>query len=142
MGNGRFIDNRGNALFWPLWHSMCMPLLLIHVIGSAYMVADMSQDPDAGMQTIFMSKDMIKLLPLKCYARNVHKSHTHPIHSLSLNIARLHKLLRSFLAERIWQSGLLGFLRANLKASTVIRFQLELEKSMGSRETLIRTLSE
>lgn len=121
---------------------MCMRLLPVHIIGSASLVAYRTQNPDANIEKYFLSEETIELLPEKCYDSNPKRNQANPIHFLSLRIARLENFLRSFLGDRIVQNGLSSSLRANVKASTMIRFQLELEKNVGSNDTLEGVLAE
>ncbi|KAJ6344626.1 hypothetical protein OIU76_006196 [Salix suchowensis] len=99
-------------------------------------------DPDAEIETRLLSKKTIELISDKCYNRNAYKNRASTIHFLSPSIARLDKVLRSVLGDRITRNGLSSFLRATAKASTLIRFQLELEKSFGSNETVQEVLPE
>uniref|UniRef100_A0A5B6ZXG4 Signal peptidase I n=1 Tax=Davidia involucrata TaxID=16924 RepID=A0A5B6ZXG4_DAVIN len=128
--------------FWPFWHSSCRSLLPIHIAGSASVVAYRTRNPDAYIETAFLSREIIELLPEKCYARHMYKKRGCPIDSLGLKIAVLENLLRSFLGDRILQNVVLGFLKAKIKASTVVRFQLELERKIKSNDTLQGTSAE
>ncbi|KAK9270420.1 hypothetical protein L1049_025999 [Liquidambar formosana] len=128
--------------FWPFWHSFCAPFLPMHILGSSSLVAYRTRNPDAYIETTFLSKEMIELLPEKCYGRHINKKRACPIDSLSLRIAMLEKLLRSFLGDRIRQNGWLGCLKAKIKALTIVRFQLELERDLGSNESLQGVLDE
>uniref|UniRef100_A0A5B6ZU79 Signal peptidase I n=1 Tax=Davidia involucrata TaxID=16924 RepID=A0A5B6ZU79_DAVIN len=128
--------------FWPFWHSSCWPLLPVHISGSASVVAYRTRNPDAYIEAAFLSRDTIELLPEKCYTRRFYKKRGCLIHSLGLRIAMLENLLRSFLADRIRQDVVLGFLKAKMKASTVVRFQLELERDTKSNDNLQGTLAE
>ncbi|KAJ6320816.1 hypothetical protein OIU78_016081 [Salix suchowensis] len=134
-------DKGGNG-FYPFGYLICTPLLPIRIIGSASLVASKNWDPDAEIETRLLSKKTIELISDKCYNRNAYKNRASTIHFLSPSIARLDKVLRSVLGDRITRNGLSSFLRATAKASTLIRFQLELEKSFGSNETVKEVLPE
>ena len=141
--NGSGINNnKGGNGFYPFGDSICPPLLPIRIIGSASLVANKNWDPDAEIETRLLSKKTIELVSDKCYDRNVYKNRASTMHFLSSSIARLEEVLRSFLGDRITRNGLSSFLRATAKASTLIRFQLELEKSFGSNETVQEVLAE
>ncbi|KAJ6878868.1 hypothetical protein NC652_032414 [Populus alba x Populus x berolinensis] len=141
--NGSDINNnKGGNGFYPFGDSICPPLLPIRIIGSASLVANKNWDPDAEIETRLLSKKTIELVSDKCYDRNVYKNRASTMHFLSSSIARLEQVLRSFLGDRIARNGLSSFLRATAKASTLIRFQLELEKSFGSNETVQEVLAE
>ncbi|KAF9668615.1 hypothetical protein SADUNF_Sadunf14G0022000 [Salix dunnii] len=135
-------NNKGGNGFYPFGYLICTPLLPIRIIGSASLVANKNRDPDAEIETRLLSKNTIELVSDKCYNRNAYKNRASTFHFLSPSIARLEKVLRSFLGDRITRNGLSSFLRATAKASTLIRFQLELEKSFGGNETVQQVLAE
>lgn len=54
----------------------------------------------------------------------------------------MEKLLRSFLGDKIDQNTTSGFLKASIKASTVVRFKMELERDIRSNDTAQGTLAE
>ncbi|KAJ8762197.1 hypothetical protein K2173_007352 [Erythroxylum novogranatense] len=140
--NGSVFRKSRHAGFWPLWDSLCMPRLPICITGSASLFAYKSQNPDGKIKRTFLSKDMIELLPDRCYASNSYKNHARPNNSFGFDIAKLHKLFNRFLVDRAHHSGLLGSLRADLKASTVFRFQLEIKRNISNNETLVGTMAE
>ncbi|KAJ4824042.1 hypothetical protein Tsubulata_007440 [Turnera subulata] len=121
--------------FCPFWDSMCRVFHPLHIIGSASLVAYKNKNPDAEIKTHFLSADAVELLPDKCYGGKVCNIRARPVHSLSFRIARLEKFLRNFVDERMPQKALLSSVRANLKASTIVRFQLEVEKYVSNNET-------
>ncbi|KAF2324426.1 hypothetical protein GH714_013916 [Hevea brasiliensis] len=133
--NGSFKISKGKTGFCSFWQSLCMPLLPIHVIGSASLVAYRTRNYDAPVKTTLLSEGTIELLPAKCYSNNVYKNNARLHHSLSLKINMLGKSLRSFLGNIMRQNWVSGSLRANAKASTIICFQLEIEKNVGRDET-------
>ncbi|KAF2309898.1 hypothetical protein GH714_005540 [Hevea brasiliensis] len=133
--NGSFKIKKWRTGFCSFWQSLCMPLLPIHIIGSASLTAFRTRNYDASVETTFLSEETIELLPAKCYSNNVYKNKARLSHSLSLKINMLGKLLRSFLGNRMGQKWVSGSLRANAKAATIIRFQLEIEKNIARNET-------
>lgn len=141
--NGSVVVKKDRSEFWPLWHSLCKPLPPIHILGSSSLVAFRTRNRDAYIEITSLSKDMIELLPDKCYSgKHINKKRACPIDSLNLRLALLEKLLKSFLGDRIRQNGLLGSLKAENKASTVVRFQLELERDIRSNESFKGILAE
>ncbi|BFG17897.1 hypothetical protein CerSpe_041710 [Prunus speciosa] len=114
--------------FWPIWHSYCTPLFPIRVLGPATLVAYKTRNPDSHIETKFMSKEIIEFLPEKCYRSHAYKKRACPIDSLRLRISMLERIWKSFLGDRIRQSGLSGFVEGKIKASTVVRFKVEIEK--------------
>ncbi|KAG7941600.1 hypothetical protein I3843_16G052600 [Carya illinoinensis] len=137
--NRSLVNNEVKNEFWAFRHSMCIPLLPIQVLGAASLIAYKTRNRDAYIETQFVSKDTIELLPEKCYG--VFKEHDCPIDSLSSGIAMVERVLRSFLGDRILQKQL-RFLKTKIKASAIIRFQLELERHVRSNDTLHTKLAE
>lgn len=125
--------------FWSFWHSYCAPLIPIRVLGPATLVAYRTRNPCAHVETKFMSKEIIELLPEKCF--NSHRTYKKqkrscPIDSLSLRISMLERFWKGFLGDRIRQKGLSGFLEGKIKASTIVRFKLELERDFRRKGIL------
>ncbi|XP_058080440.1 protein TUNICAMYCIN INDUCED 1 [Magnolia sinica] len=139
--NGSLGINKARSPLWPFGNSACTPLLTIHIVGSASLVAYRTRNPSIAIETNFLSQDMVELLPDKCYAGHSFKNSTCPIHSLSSRLALLERLLRSFLGDRILQNRASGFLKSKIMASTLVRFQLELERDLGNNNTLWETLA-
>ncbi|MCL7027356.1 hypothetical protein MKW94_023472 [Papaver nudicaule] len=133
-------EDRGQ--FWPLRPSLCMPLPPIRISGSATLAAYRTRNSDAYVETTFLSKDMIELKPEKCYTRHSQKNGAFPFDSLTSRLTSLEKLMKGFLGDRIKQKGLSSFLKAKISASTVIRFQLELERDIKYSDASRRTLAE
>ncbi|XWS24290.1 hypothetical protein CRYUN_Cryun28dG0088400 [Craigia yunnanensis] len=125
-----------NSGYWPFRHSFCVPLLPVHVIGSVSLVAYQTRNPDAHIEALFPSKDTAELLPEKCYGNHAYIKQPFPIDSISLRIARLQKVLRTFVGDRNNQNGVLRSLNVKTKASPIIHFQLELEKNIGKNESV------
>ncbi|GFS33165.1 hypothetical protein Acr_00g0026730 [Actinidia rufa] len=110
--------------------------------SSATVAAYRARNPDSYIETAFLLRDAIELLPEKCYLRNVYRKRRCPIDSINSRTAAIEKLLRSFLGDKIRQNGGLGFLKANIKASTVVRFKMELERDIRRNDTLQDMLAE
>ncbi|XWS25685.1 hypothetical protein CRYUN_Cryun27aG0088900 [Craigia yunnanensis] len=134
--------NEKNSGYWPFRHSICMPLLPVHVLGSVSIVAYRTHNPDAHIEALFPSKDTIELLPEKCYGNHGYMKQPYPLDLISLRIARLQKVLRTFLGDRNNQNGFLGSVNVKTKASHIIHFQLELEKNIGKNESVRGMLAE
>ncbi|MBA0848978.1 hypothetical protein Goshw_009449 [Gossypium schwendimanii] len=128
--------------YWPFSHSFCRSLLPVHVLGSVSIAAYRTRNPDAHIEAHFPSKDTIELLPEKCYGIDGYTKQPFPIESISLRIARLQKILRTFLGDRNNQKQFLGSLNVKTKASPIVHFQLELEKEIGNNESVRGMLAE
>ncbi|XVF36208.1 hypothetical protein REPUB_Repub19eG0038500 [Reevesia pubescens] len=131
-----------NSGYWPFRHLFCIPLLPIHFLGSVSLVAYRTRNPDAHIEALFPSKDTIELLPEKCYDNRGYLKQPCPIDLISSRIARLQKVLRTFLGDGNSQNGFLGSLNVKIKVSPIIHFQLELEKNIGRNESVRGMLAE
>lgn len=140
--SNRSLATGETTAFWSIGDSLCMPLLPINILGSASLVAYRTRNPNAPIEYKFPSRETIELLPEKCYTKRTYKKRGCPINSLRPRIALLEKLLRSFLGDRIGKNASLGFVKAKIHASTVFRFQLEVERDIRSNDTLWTTLAE
>ncbi|PPR88007.1 hypothetical protein GOBAR_AA32683 [Gossypium barbadense] len=87
-------------------------------------------------------QDTIELLPEKCYGSDGYTKQPCPIDSISLRIARLQKILRTFIGDRNNEKQFLGSLNVKIKASPIVHFQLELEKEIGNNESVRSMLAE
>ncbi|KAL6951890.1 hypothetical protein U1Q18_048021, partial [Sarracenia purpurea var. burkii] len=133
------INRERNSEFWSFQNSLiCKPLLPMHISGSVSVAAYRARNPNSYIETAYLLRETIELLPEKCYVRNTHKKRWCPIESLNSRISVMEKLSRSLLGtEKIDRSGGFGFLKVNIKASTVVRFKMELERDIrGSNDTL------
>ncbi|KAL5558176.1 hypothetical protein UlMin_034387 [Ulmus minor] len=141
--NESIVIEKEKGEFLPFWHSFCRPLVQIQIVGAAALVAYQTRNPDAYIETNSISNETIELLAEKCYDNHINKKQCYgnhinrklhcPIDSLSSRISVLEKVLRSYLGNQI--NGLVGFFRGKLKASAVLRFQIELEKNFTSNDT-------
>ncbi|CAJ1972634.1 unnamed protein product [Sphenostylis stenocarpa] len=138
--NGSAMCNGGKSHRWPFLHSTCMALIPIRISGSASLVAYRARNPTAHIATTLISDDAIELLPEKCFYGHMFRKRACPIDSLSLKLSILEKVLRSLLGRKILQGQLFGLLKANIKASAVVKFPLELERDIRNNVTLSRTI--
>ncbi|KAK6939547.1 hypothetical protein RJ641_029078 [Dillenia turbinata] len=139
--NRTYLVNGRNP-YWPLGDSFCVALPLIYISGSASLVAYRSGNSDAYIETHSLPGGTIQLLPEKCYIGYTNKKRNCPIDSLSSRIALLEKLLKGLLGDRILQKKSLGFIKAKIKALGVVHFRIELERDVGSNDTIRHTLAE
>lgn len=127
---------------WSFQDSICRPLLPLQISGSVTVVAHRTRNRRSYIETAFLLKDTIELLPEKCYAQNIYKKRNCPIDSLNFRITLMEKLLKIFLGNKTDQNTVSGFLKANIKASPVVRFKMELERDIRSNGTSQGTLPE
>ncbi|KAF5740719.1 hypothetical protein HS088_TW11G00796 [Tripterygium wilfordii] len=138
--NGSDID-RQNTGFWPFWEPFCTPLIPVHISGAASLVAYGTRNPNAFIETSFLSKDTIELRHEKCYCRRIYNKLACPVDTMGSRLAMLEKTFRRFPGNRVRQYGLPGH-KGKVKASTIIRFQLKLERTIRSNESRPETLAE
>ncbi|XP_054793093.1 protein TUNICAMYCIN INDUCED 1-like isoform X2 [Prosopis cineraria] len=138
--NGSAVFSKGKIGFGPFMQSMCMPLIPIRILGSASLVAYRARNPDVYIENTYISGDTIELLPEKCYRGLVHRKRACPINSFSLRLSMLEKIFRSLLGRRILQNQVSRLVKANVKASSNVRFSIELERVVGSNITVNGTL--
>lgn len=131
-----------SSYIWSFQDSICRPLLPMQISGSVTVVAHRTRNPNSYIETAFLLKDTIELLPEKCYARNIYKKRNCPIDSLNFRITLMEKLLKRFLGNKTDQNTGSGFLKANIKATPVVRFKMELERDIRSNDTSQGTLPE
>lgn len=126
---------KGRASTIPFWNSWCLPLLPIHVIGSASLLAYRTINRHAPFETTLLRDGTIELLPAQCYNSNEHKNTAQTSYFLKSRIERLRKLLSSLLSDTMLNDMSSGLFRVHVKASTMVKFGLEVEKNIGSNET-------
>lgn len=131
--NSSLVSSKEKDVFWPFELSSCIPLVPIHVLGAATLVAYRTRNPQAYIKTNFISRDTIELLAEKCYYSHINKKQSNPIDSLSSRLSMLEKVLKSYLGQGL--NGLVGPLRGKIIASALIRFHLELENDSGEIDT-------
>ncbi|XP_047322030.1 uncharacterized protein LOC124925933 [Impatiens glandulifera] len=123
--------------FSPFEHESCTPLFPIHISGPASVIAYSSRNQNAHVVKTFLSKDTIKLLPEICYAKDTNRNQRFPVDSLKSRIVIIDKLMRSLVSDKHARSSL----KVKIKASTVVRFKIDLERdtklndSDGTRES-------
>ncbi|XP_011083789.1 uncharacterized protein LOC105166216 [Sesamum indicum] len=122
-----------------IWPASCTKLLPIRILGSASVVAYRSKK-SAALRTVFSSRNAIELLPDKCYLWPNYEKPRQFFSPLSLRVAL--KVLSSFLDEKPNPNVLLRSFRARIGASTIYRFQLELERNIRSNDTYWSTLAQ
>ncbi|KAI3761175.1 hypothetical protein L1987_51586 [Smallanthus sonchifolius] len=125
-----------NLWFFPCM--TCMPLLPVRISGSASVIAYKTRNPGAYIASNILSQNVIELLPDKCYSRHTHKTQQCPIESLRSRIRMVENVLKIFLFDKI--NG--AKVKARIEASTVFRFQLELERNIRSNDTRWITMAE
>ncbi|KAK7383091.1 hypothetical protein VNO78_28759 [Psophocarpus tetragonolobus] len=128
--NGSAMCSGGKNDLWSFLHSTCMALIPIRISGSASLVAYRARNPYAYIATTLISEDAVELLPEKCYHSHMFRKRGWPIDSLSLRLSMFEKVLRSLLDRKILQAQHFGLLKANIKASAVVKFRLELERDI------------
>lgn len=128
----RTVTNEPKSSSLPYFQTLCMPLLPIHIIGPASLIAYRTRNPGAHIKTHSSANGTIELLPDKCYSRNFHRKHSYPINSLSTRITMMEQFLRSLMGDGVHRKGLSGFVKTKIKASTYVRFQMQLERKFTS----------
>ncbi|KAK7310479.1 hypothetical protein RJT34_08031 [Clitoria ternatea] len=139
--NGSTVCSGGKSDFWSFVHLTCKSPIPIRILGSASLVAYRDRNPYAYIGTTLISEDTVELLPEKCYHGHMFRKRACPIDSLSLRLSMLEKILRSlFRGKEMIQDLFFGLLKVNIKASTVVKFPLELERDIGNNVTLNRMI--
>ncbi|XP_010541807.1 PREDICTED: uncharacterized protein LOC104815190 [Tarenaya hassleriana] len=133
-------EDKEKPYSWSFDSSMCVLLPPIRIVGSASLVAHRTLNADSQIKTLYLSDDTIRLLPEKCYNSRAYLQ-PRSIDLLGLKIDRLEKLL-SFLGNRSRQIDLMGSMTAKLKASGMLRFQLEIERGIESTKSLLNKTAE
>lgn len=126
------------------WPSLCVAWLPIRVVGSATVVAYRTRNPEARIETVFSSDQTVKLLPEKCYDSRIYQKWDRvlPINFLSTRIALLERVLQTFLGRRMNQNASSGSVKVKIIATSIFRFQLELERDIHRNDTYWRTLAD
>lgn len=140
--NGSLIVNKNRDKTWSFGNSVCMSLLPINIVGSASLVAYRTRNPDAYIDSNFLSGETLELLPEKCYITHTYRKHGCPIDSFKSRIVLLEKVMQSLLSDKISQNSGLGYFKGKVRASTLFRFHLELKRDIRSNDTSWTTLAE
>lgn len=129
------VDTKEVSCLWSFLGSVCVPLPPIQIIGSASLVAFRTSKSDSQMKTSYLSDEAIQLLPDKCYYKaHMYRQHRFPTDLLGLKINKLEKILSS-IGNGTRQT--VSSVTAKLKASEMLRFQLEIERNIGRNESVI-----
>lgn len=127
--------SNGKIRVYPFRLPFCAPLLPLHILGSAILSAYRTRNPDDYIKTSFLSKNSIELLPDKCYGRDTHIANSPLLDSLKPQFHMLESVFQRYLSNWILQNGLLAFVKVKMRASVVVRFQLELENTFGTNSS-------
>ncbi|XP_042008681.1 uncharacterized protein LOC121757232 [Salvia splendens] len=126
-----------------VWPALCTRLLPICIQGSASVVAYRSGRPGSPIRTSSRSKDVIKLLPERCYVRRNYERSVHLPNSLGTRIALLKRGLKSFLNETDNpNTAAMGSLKVRISAFPMYRFPLELRRNIRTNDSYWSTLAE
>ncbi|KAK2992334.1 hypothetical protein RJ640_020327 [Escallonia rubra] len=140
--NKSLMGNRERSEFWSFGRSSCMSFRPINILGSASVVAYRTQNPDGFIESAFISKETIELLPEKCYDRHTYRKQECPIDSLSLRIAFLEEVLARLFGNRTSQNAASGLVKSKVRASIIFRFQVEVERNITSNDAPWATMAE
>lgn len=128
------VDIKEGGCSWSSLGPVCVPLPPIQIIGSASLVAFRTLEADSQIKTSYLSDETIQLLPEKCYDKaHTYKQHYLPTDLLGLKIEKLEKALSSLRTNGTAQTA--SSVTAKLKASGMVRFQLEIGRRIGSNES-------
>lgn len=128
------VDIREGSCSWSSLGPVCVPLPPILIIGSASLVAFRTPEAYSQIKTSYLSDETIFLLPEKCYDKtHTYKQHYLPRDLLGLKIEKLEKALSSLRSNGTAQT--VSSVTAKLKASGMVRFQLEIGRRIGSNES-------
>jgi hypothetical protein len=129
------VNIKEGSSLWSFWGSVCVPLPPIQIIGSASLVAFRTSNATTQIKTSYLSDEAIHLYAEKCYYKaHTYRQHRFPNDLLGLKIHKLEKVLNS-LGNGTRQT--VSSVTAKLKASGMVRFQLEIERSIGKNESVI-----
>ncbi|KAL1193060.1 Protein TUNICAMYCIN INDUCED 1 [Cardamine amara subsp. amara] len=130
------VDIKEPSCLWSFLGSVCVPLPPIQIIGSASLVAFRTSNADSQIKTAYLTDEAIQLLPEKCYYKtHTYSQHRFPTDLLGLRINKLEKVLSSLGNGNNRQT--ISSVTAKLKASGMLRFQLEIERRIGSNESVV-----
>lgn len=122
--------------------SVCMALPSMRIVGSATVVSFRTRNPEAQIETRFLSKRVVELQPEKCYSQNFYRRWQPSIDSLSASMALLDKFMQSFVGQKMNKNAGSGSLSAKTIASSIFRFQLEVERDIHSNDTYWSKISD
>jgi hypothetical protein len=130
----------------PYWHpryTSCTPLLSVHVVGSILVTAQRTVNPTSPIQTSFISQDTVKLLPDKCYYREI--SQILPIlfssvPSVNSRLALLEKVLVRLVGLKVLGKNFIRFVKVKVVSLRVVKFRLILERELSRRDKFWREI--
>ncbi|CAN6460025.1 unnamed protein product [Victoria cruziana] len=121
-------------------YTSCTPLLHIQIDGPSSVFAYRHLNSKAYIRTEVLSQDMVQLVSEKCYTGHQSSGLGHSAQILDSRLVLLDKLLRSFLGVQLHREGGFRVLKAQIKASTVVKFELELEKEVDNSDKTLESL--
>ncbi|CAN8320914.1 unnamed protein product [Cochlearia groenlandica] len=128
------VDIKESSCFLSSLGSACVPLPPIEITGSASIIASKTTNADSQIKTSYLSDDTIQLLPEKCYYNtHMYKQRNLPTDLIGLKIEKLEKVLTSL--GNNGNREMVTSVTAKLKASSMVRFQLEIERRIGRNES-------
>jgi hypothetical protein len=136
----------GNKDQIPYWHpryTSCTPLLSVHVVGSILVTAHKTLNPTSPIQTSFISQDTVKLLPDKCYYREISQipSSLFPsVPSVNSRLALLEKVLVRLVGSKVLDKNFVRFDKVKVVSLRVVKFRLKLERELSRREKFWREM--
>ncbi|CAA7048068.1 unnamed protein product [Microthlaspi erraticum] len=130
------VDTKEGSCLWSNLGDVCVPLPPIEIIGAASLVAFRTSKRDSQIKTSYLSDEtIIQLLPEKCYDKGYsYKQEKLPSDLLGLKISKLGKVLSSLASNG---EKPVSSVTAKLKASGMVRFQLEIERRIGRNESVV-----
>ncbi|KAK9165290.1 hypothetical protein Scep_000481 [Stephania cephalantha] len=141
--SGRINEERNQ--FQPFVPSSCIPLPSIHIVGSALLSAHRTRNPNSKIEIASLSQNMVELLAEKCYyGQPRNRKLGCPIDSLSPKLALLEKLIQRLIVieGQALQSGMSVFLKSKITVTTLVSFQLKIERNVRNNDTMRGTLAE
>lgn len=115
--------------------SACMALPSMHIVGSATVAAFGTRNSQAHIETLFPSKRVVELQPEKCYSQNFRRKWHPSIDSLTARMTLLDKFMQIFVGQKMNKNVVSGSLSAKIIASSLFRFQLEIERDIHRNDT-------
>ncbi|KAF2592284.1 hypothetical protein F2Q70_00042475 [Brassica cretica] len=115
-------------------HRLSLSLPVLSLPLTIYRHIAWTLEADSQIKTSYLSDETIQLLPEKCYDKaHTYQQHYLPTDLLGLKIEKLEKALSSLRTNGTAQTA--SSVTAKLKASGMVRFQLEIGRRIGSNES-------
>lgn len=142
--NGSALSRLERSELGYFWPTLCRAWPPIWVAGSATVVAYRTQSPEAFIETAFLSNRTVELLPGKCYSRRIYQvgARVSPINFLTTRIALLERVLQTFVGHKSSQNASLSSVKVKIVASSMFRFQMELERDIHGNDTYWSAVAE